>query len=95
VTPRQRAFVAGALLAVTAAGTSLQARFNASLLDEVGNAAEVSLINLTGAFVVISAVVLVRADLRKAWMRAYRGLRAGALRPGERSSSPSRVRVRR
>lgn len=83
MTPGQRAFVAGALLAVTAAGTSLQARFNASLLDEVANAAEVSLINLAGAFIVISVVVLVRRDLRAAWIRAYRGLRAGALRPWE------------
>lgn len=80
---RRRALIAGVLLAVTAAGTSLQARFNAALLDAVGNAAEVSLVNFTGALIVVTLVVLVSRNLRSAWIRTIRGLRRGALRPWE------------
>lgn len=80
MTPRLRSILVGALLAVTAAGTSLQARLNATLLEDLGNATEVSLVNLAGALIVISLVVLARADLRQAWVRTFRGVRDGALR---------------
>lgn len=73
--------IAAVTLVVAAAGTMVQARFNAELVLLTGNPLEVSLINLVVAAAVASIAVLCVAKLRASWFLMVRAVRGGSLRP--------------
>lgn len=73
--------IAAVTLVVAAAGTMVQARFNAELVLITGNPLEVSLINLVVAAAVASIAVLCVAKLRASWFLMVRAVRGGSLRP--------------
>lgn len=74
-------WVPSAALVAAAAGTMVQARLNAGLVEVTGNPLEVSLINLAAAALVSSVVIAASAPLRRSWHVLIAAARSGALRP--------------
>lgn len=70
-----------AALVAAAAGTIVQARLNAGLVEITRNPLEVSLINLVIAATVATAAVLLSSSLRASWVVMVRAIREGDLRP--------------
>lgn len=64
-----------------AAGTIVQARLNAGLVEVSGNPLQVSFINLAAASVVASIVIAASGPLRRSWRVLISATRTGALRP--------------
>lgn len=74
-------WVPASALIVAAAGTMVQARLNAGLVEVTGNPLQVSLLNLAAAALVSSVVIAVSPPLRTSWRMLIAAARSGALRP--------------
>lgn len=74
-------WVPASALIVAAAGTMVQARLNAGLVEVTGNPLQVSLLNLAAAALVSSVVIAVSPTLRTSWRMLIAAARSGALRP--------------
>lgn len=74
-------WVPSAALVAAAAGTMVQARLNAGLVEVTRNPLQVSLLNLAAAAAVSSVVILASRPLRASWATLIAAVRSGGLRP--------------